>query len=198
MLEELVERGAKILIALVENKSDQAYLDAEQWHQEVKRVCPGVATLTPFTPDEEEMASRWVKQIRPNWRLNMMSTQSHGDKLAEMVRDTVVQQHRIQELIMRQASQRSFAANKATQRRTRNTSKKDAAILENKIQSVLAAAQTKWPDDKDLPKTPYQAAKLLVGGDRGRQLHGYAESTIKQILNGTYPAMQSLGIPGRY
>ena len=75
--------------------------------------------------------------------------------------------------------------------RNRKRDAKTDAILKTRIETVKAAARTKWPKKQPGFRT---MAKHLES-THGKKL-GFKFEAIRQILKGTYPASKNLGIPG--
>jgi len=78
-------------------------------------------------------------------------------------------------------------------KRKRERKISENAALKNRIESVIARARTRWPAPMRHP-SPYAMAKALCDDEPDKKLQDYAESTVKQILGGTYPLITHLGI----
>ncbi len=82
----------------------------------------------------------------------------------------------------------------ADQKKTKRKRDVEAdALLKNRIETVLAMARKEWPNRKKFPGIK-PAARELVRKHRDKL--NYKFDTVCQILDGTYPASQRLGIPG--
>jgi hypothetical protein len=81
-----------------------------------------------------------------------------------------------------------------TETRGRKRNVANDALVQNKIESVLAAAGRKWKKGMPLPGRN-QAARILIE-ERSIRDTGYSEETIRKILDGTYSASKRLKIPG--
>jgi hypothetical protein len=63
-------------------------------------------------------------------------------------------------------------------------------LLENRIEAVLAAAKTLWPDRGTRPPTTKMARELT----RRKKAQNFAPDTLRKILSGTYKPATRLGI----
>ncbi len=142
-------------------------------------VHPGPGTVG--TEDYDDY--RWIDLRRKAAEIEQLRGKLHGLKEPSS-------QH--QGMAKPEEAQRTAPLEPDTEpaRRHRRRDKQAEAILRIKIEKVLVKARRKWPDPKRRLGNKTMAKELVR--ENGKEL-GYAASTVRQILDGTYPASKRLG-----
>ena len=93
---------------------------------------------------------------------------------------------------MQEAPEPSDKKEKPPAKRKRNV--EADAKLRSRIEMVFAMAKTEWPNKSKRPGIKTMAKHLVEKNNKKK--HGFSFETLRQILRGTYPALERLKIRG--